>query len=218
MKKILLISVSVLSILVLANLVALDINWLRTKRVENVDENQLPSSHVTPTPLITPTLTDCTGCEDLINQKVSEAMATISGQETIRETTIIEKTPTSSQPQVIYIPLGGGGSTASKEWTDVGNAEVYFDIGDYPNIDRAYFEGFIKVQHGNGKVFTRLYDVTHSIGVQGSDIYTGSESYSLVESGSLNFWQGKNLYRIQIKSLNGYEASVDSGRIKIILK
>jgi len=56
MKKILLISVSVLSILVLANLVALDINWLRTKRVENVDENQLPSSHVTPTPLITPTL------------------------------------------------------------------------------------------------------------------------------------------------------------------
>jgi len=219
MKRILLISVSVLSILLLANLLALDINWLKTKRVGNTGENQLLSAQVTPTPLVIPLSGSCpTDCQDFIDQKVSEAMATISGQETIKETKIIEKIPTISQPQVIYIPLGGGGSTTSKEWTDVGNAEVYFDIGDYPNIDRVYFEGFIKVQHGNGRAFARLYDVTHSIGVQGSDIYTGSESYSLVESGSLNFWQGKNLYRIQIKSLNGYEASVDSGRIKILLK
>ncbi|MCJ7804432.1 hypothetical protein MUP35_01730, partial [Patescibacteria group bacterium] len=123
-----------------------------------------------------------------------------------------------SQPQVIYIPLGGGGATINRDWVDVGNAEVYLDVNDYPNLDKAYFEGFIKVKNGNGKAFARLYDVTHSIGVQGSDIESASENFTLVESGSLNFWQGKNLYRIQIKSLNGYEASIDSGRIKLILK
>ena len=119
---------------------------------------------------------------------------------------------------MIYIPLGGSGSTASTSWADVGNAEVYFNIDDYQNVDRIYFEGFIRVKNGNGKAFARLYDVTHSIGVQGSDIETNNENFTMVESGTLSFWRGKNLYRIQVKSLNGYDAYIDSGRIKIILK
>lgn len=223
MKKISLILISILTILFVANLVVLDINWFKSKRIENLSSGEMikPStSDITPTLLDTPVSGTCSSdCSDLIDQKISQAIATISGKETIKETKVVEKTTTStSQPQVIYIPLGGGGSTTSKEWADVGNAEVYFEIGDYPNVDRIYFEGFINVKHGNGKAFARLYDVTHGIGVQGSDIYTDSESFTLVESGSLSFWQGKNLYRIQIKSLNGYEASIDSGRIKIILK
>ncbi len=223
MKKISLILISILTILFVANLVVLDINWFKSKRIENLSSGEMikPStSDITPTLLDTPVSGICSpDCSDLIDQKISQAIATISGKETIKETKVVEKTTTgTSQPQVIYIPLGGGGSTTSKEWADVGNAEVYFEIGDYPNVDRIYFEGFINVKHGNGRAFARLYDVTHGIGVQGSDIYTDSESFTLVESGSLSFWQGKNLYRIQIKSLNGYEASIDSGRIKIILK
>jgi len=223
MKKISLILISILAILFIANLVILDVNWFKSKRIENLSSGKIikPStSDITPTPLTSPAPGACTSdCSDLIDQKISQAIATISGKETIKETKVVEKTTTgTSQPQVIYIPLGGGGSTTSKEWADVGNAEVYFEIGDYPNVDRIYFEGFINVKHGNGRAFARLYDVTHGIGVQGSDIYTDSESFTLVESGSLSFWQGKNLYRIQIKSLNGYEASIDSGRIKIILK
>jgi len=224
MKKISLILISILTILFVANMVVLDINWLKLKRSENLSSGGItkPStSDITPVPLAIPISENCTAdCNDFIDQKISQAIATISGKETVKETKVVEKTTTTStsQPQVIYIPLGGGGSTTNKEWTDVGNAEVYFNIGDYSNVDRIYFEGFINVKHGNGKAFARLYDVTHGIGVQGSDIYTDSESFSLVESGSLSFWQGKNLYRIQIKSLNGYEASIDSGRIKVILK
>ena len=224
MKKISLILISILTILFVANMVILDINWLKSKRSENLSSGGItkPStSDITPVPLAIPISENCTAdCNDLIDQKISQAIATISGKETVKETKVVEKTTTTStsQPQVIYVPLGGGGSTTNKEWTDVGNAEVYFNIGDYSNVDRIYFEGFINVKHGNGKAFARLYDVTHGIGVQGSDIYTDSESFSLVESGSLSFWQGKNLYRIQIKSLNGYEASIDSGRIKVILK
>jgi len=190
----------------------LDLGWLRQQ------SEVMP----TPTPSLSPATSDSCGtvCQQTIDEKISQAIATLSGKETTKESKTAEKTttPKPSQPQVIYIPLGGGGSTISRDWTDVGNAEVYLDVNDYPNLEKAYFEGFIKVKHGNGKVFARLYDVNHSIGVQGSDIESASENFTLVESGTLNFWQGKNLYRIQIKSLNGYEASIDSGRIKIILK
>ena len=211
-EKILPIIIIVVSILVLANLVVLDLGWLRQQ------SEVMP----TPTPSLSPATSDSCGtvCQQTIDEKISQAIATLSAKETTKESKAAEKTttPKPSQPQVIYIPLGGGGSTISRDWTDVGNAEVYLDVNDYPNLEKAYFEGFIKVKHGNGKAFARLYDVNHSIGVQGSDIESASENFTLVESGSLNFWQGKNLYRIQIKSLNGYEASIDSGRIKIILK
>lgn len=210
--------------LAVANLVALDVSWLRSQRAQKEPSGELspPTQVSTPSPSATITsTTDICGlaCQETIAQKISEALATISGTGTLKETTIVEKTTeTVSQPTVIYIPLGGGGSTTSQDWADVGNAEVYLDISDYPNLDRAYFEGFIRVKHGNGRAFARLYDVTHGIGVQGGEIYTDNESFTLVESGSLSFWQGKNLYRVQVKSLNGYEAFYDSGRIKLILR
>lgn len=213
--------------LAVANLIALDISWLRSQQQPGeVALSSQIDSNLTSTPTATITSeTDTCGlvCQETIAQKVSEAMATISGKETVKETTkettVVQKTTeTVSQPTIIYVPLGGGGSTTSRDWADVSNAEVWLDIRDYPNIDRAYFEGFIRVKHGNGRAFARLYDVTHGIGVQGGEVYTDNESFTLVESGSLSFWQGKNLYRVQVKSLNGYEAFYDSGRIKLILK
>jgi len=218
-EKILPILIIVFLGLAVANLIALDISWFRAQRYQG--ETLLPSQ---PTPTPTTTITseaDTCGpvCQETIDQKVAEAIATLSGEETVRETTVVQQTTeTVSQPTVIYIPLGGGGSTTSLDWADVGNAEVYLDISDYPNLDRAYFEGFVRVKHGNGRAFARLYDVTHTIGVQGGEIYADNEDFTLVESGSLSFWQGKNLYRVQVKSLNGYEAFYDSGRIKLILK
>ena len=223
MKKVTLILISVVAILFLANLVALDVGWLKARRGQDLARGSakvVSDSVLLPTPLATPLAESCgIACQQLIDDKISQAISTVSGKETIRETKVVEKSTTAtSQPQVVYIPLGGGGSTTNRDWTDVGNAEVYLNINHYPNLDRAYFEGFIKVKHGNGKVYARLYDVTHSIGVQGGEIFSDSETFTLVESGSLNFWQGKNLYRVQIKSLNGYEAFFDSGRIKIIFK
>ena len=224
-EKILPILIIVIAILVLANLVFLDVRYLGQpqKSLPTATESafQTAPTSLSSSPSSSAVSETCeTTCQQLIDEKIAQAIATLSGKETTKESKTAEKTttPKPSQPQVIYIPLGGGGSTISRDWTDVGNAEVYLDVNDYPNLEKAYFEGFIKVKHGNGKVFARLYDVNHSIGVQGSDIESASENFTLVESGTLNFWQGKNLYRIQIKSLNGYEASIDSGRIKIILK
>ena len=221
--KILFISITVIALLVLTNLVVLDLVWLRQQREKSFPKTgEQGKITPTPSPLVpSGSSADTCGsvCQQTIDEKVSQAMSTVSGKETIKETKVVEKTSSkTSQPQVIYIPLGGGGSTTNTTWTDVGNAEVYFDLNDYPNFSEARFEGFIKVKNGNGKAFARLYDVTHSIGVQGSDIETTSENFTMVDSDPLAFWRGKNLYRVQIKSLNGYEASIDSGRIKIVLK
>jgi len=213
------------AILIFGNLIFLDIRYsgqqqkLLSTGTEPNSQTALVSSPSSPSSSIIPDTYESI-CRQLIDEKIAQAIATLSGKEAAKETETTGKNTTqkTSQPQVIYIPLGGGGATVSRDWADVGNAEIYLDKNDYPNLNKAYFEGFIRVKHGNGKVFARLYDVTHSIGVQGSDIESASESYTLVESGSLNFWQGKNLYRIQVKSLNGYEASIDSGRIKLILE
>jgi len=214
-EKILPILIIVIAILVLANLVFLDVRYLgqpqKSLPTATESASQTAPVSLSSSPSSSTVSETCeTTCQQTIDEKISQAIATLSGKETTNQKT--------SQPQVIYIPLGGGGATTNRDWADVDNAEVYLDVNDYPNLDKAYFEGFIKVKNGNGKAFARLYDVTHSIGVQGSDIESASENFTLVESGSLNFWQGKNLYRVQVKSLNGYEAYIDTGRIKLILK
>ena len=224
-ERLFLIIVIVLFVLILSNLVVLDMISLRQKRNDQSLNSALNNqTAVLPTPsMALPSETTASGqcdlnCQQLIDQKISQAIATISGKETIKETKTIGKTTTSSQPQVIYIPLGGSGSTSSRDWANIGNAEVYFDLNDYPSLVEARFEGFISVKNGNGKTFARLYDATHSIGVQGSDIESTSENFTMVISDVLSLWRGKNLYRVQIKSLNGYEANFDSGRIKLTLK
>ncbi len=221
-EKNLLISIIVFVFLLSANLVFLDWRWLKQTKGELPIKKE-NNSELAPTPiLISPTpanTSDSCGsvCQQVIEEKISQAVATLSAKEN-KTPEKITPSKVTTQPQTIYIPLGGGGSTANTTWTDVGNAEVYFDLNDYPNLVEARFEGFIRVKNGNGKAFARLYDVTHSIGVQGSDIESDSENFTLVISSPLSFWQGKNLYRIQLKSLNGYDAYLDSGRIKLILK
>ena len=224
MRKILPILILVITGLFLVNLAVLDIVWLKNQRQEKTltptETTPFPSPAFVSTTTPSPVADICGSvCQETIAQKVSEAIATISGKETVKETTVVkETTQLVSQPQTIYIPLGGGGSTTSRDWADVANAEVWLNIDDYSNVDKIYFEGFIRIKHGNGKTYARLYDVTHGIGVQGSGIETTSENFTLVESGSLSLWKGKNLYRVQVKSLNGYEAFFDSGRIKVIIR
>jgi hypothetical protein len=227
-EKILPILITLFSFLILINLVILDLNWFRQQKNVN-NSTSLTGNKENILPTTSPTLSEekitndnCGSiCQKTIDQRLAQLSATLSAKQTATPIKTIEKVTTnqpSSLPQTIYIPLGGGGTTTSRDWADVGNAAIYFDLKDYSNFSEAHFEVFIKVLNGNGKVFARLYDATNSIGVQGSDVEANGENFTLVSSDKLNFWQGKNLYRIQIKSLNGYQAAVDSGRIKLILK
>ncbi|HWA51667.1 MAG TPA: hypothetical protein VG895_01270 [Patescibacteria group bacterium] len=122
--------------------------------------------------------------------------------------------------QITYIPLTGG-STQNTDWTTINSSQFNFNINDYgtPQGDKlpyVIWDANLRVDNGSGETFARIYDTTHNIAVNGSEINISNTSTSTdVISGSLQFWSGNNTYVIQVKSLNGSTAFVDSGRIKV---
>ncbi|HEX6976786.1 MAG TPA: hypothetical protein VF185_00300 [Patescibacteria group bacterium] len=125
--------------------------------------------------------------------------------------------PTQSTPKITYIPIGVSGSTQATGWTDVASSDFYLNFAnDYGSLAAASWDAVLRVGNSNGTAYARLFDVTHGIGVDGSEInLTNTATATDVESGYLRFWAGKNLYRVQIKSLNSSTTYFDFGRIKV---
>lgn len=156
-------------------------------------------------------------CEEKIRVEVEEAVAELSLElKATSSKQVVQSTPKpqAKTTQVFYVPVGSSGSTTKTDWADLSNTDFFFNSGEYGTLKDAKWSLNIKIFQ-NGQAFARLFDVTHGVAVPGSEISTTSYSYSLVESDSLKFLQGKNVYRVQMKSLTGYEASFDSGKIKI---
>ena len=224
MKKVFFILASVLLVLIIANLVFLDIGFFRKEKLSS--QNISGSSQQAPVMLESPQEektadSSCSQvCQDLIDEKIKAAIDTLPEATTqvIDKTTTIEKTTQASTQTISYIPVSGGFSSKDRDWVDVGSSSFYLDTADYPSLDKAYFIAVIKTEYGQGRVFARLYDVDHKIGVQGSEVSSDNENFEMKESGTLSFWKGRNLYKVQVKSLNGYSAFFDSGRIKLYLK
>jgi hypothetical protein len=76
----------------------------------------------------------------------------------------------------------------------------------------------MKLFNGSGRAYLRLYDVTHKIGVQGSDVSTNSNSDVIIESGRISFWAGKNLIRVQARSETVETAVFNSGRLRLVVE
>ena len=87
---------------------------------------------------------------------------------------------------------------------------------DYGDGAKVSWEASLKVAHGNGKAFARLWDDTNKIAVDFSELTTTDNvDFEQVTSKYLPFWRGRNLYKVQIKSLNSFEVTYSGGRIKI---
>lgn len=132
---------------------------------------------------------------------------------------VVQKSGTSASQTktTTYIPFSGPFSTTNTDWTNVPGAEAYVDLKNNYNVN-AYvtFEASIRA-NGGGEVHARLFDSTHSIAVDGSEVSTTvSGASTLVSSGKLNLWSGNNLYAVQIKSLNSFNVTFDSARIKLV--
>lgn len=150
--------------------------------------------------------------EEEVDRRISQALSTISGE---TKTIIREVTPQASK-NITYISLGDNYSTTSTSWVDVPGSAVYINVEvDYGSGAKVSWESSIKVAHPNGKVFVRLFDDTNKIAVDYSEISSEENNYEQVSSGYLPFWKGRNLYKVQIKSLNGFEAFYTGGKIKI---
>ncbi|KKT58340.1 MAG: hypothetical protein UW51_C0003G0004 [Candidatus Amesbacteria bacterium GW2011_GWA1_44_24] len=115
-----------------------------------------------------------------------------------------------------YITISGSGSSSKNDWESLTGTEFYFDPGDYPGLIDVYFEANMKLFNGNGMAFVRLYDATHGVGVQGSEALANSQTNTVSVSGRVSFWSGRNLIKVQAKSLTADTAVYNSGRLKII--
>lgn len=154
-------------------------------------------------------------CRGIIDEEIAKVVATISAASGNKVQT--PSITSSLKGQTSYISLSGPFTTTATDWYDLKGVEAYIDLEkEYGKSAAVSWESSLKVAHGNGAAYARLFDVTHGIAVSGSEIYTTNNADSkLVTSGNLNLWAGRNLYRVQLKSLNSFEITFGEGRIKI---
>lgn len=160
-------------------------------------------------------------CQKEIADQVARAIATLSASQKSNAITTTTKTVTvpsaTTKPQDSYIQISGSGSTKNTIWTDVVGTDFSFDVTrDFGSGANFAWEGFLKIADGNGTAFARIYDVTHGIGVNGSEISVVNKAdYARANSTNMGFWAGRNTYRVQIKSLNTLNVDYMGGKIRI---
>lgn len=114
-----------------------------------------------------------------------------------------------------YIPLGSGGSTSATDWTSVDNLDVIIDPADYPGYKSMRLEVSLRTFQGNGQAYARLYNNDDGLAIPTSEVSTTSQDYNWQNSATFKLNSGKKTYKIQLKTLTGYEASVQSARIRV---
>lgn len=147
---------------------------------------------------------------------IDSVLATFSATTPAPASTAMSPSAT-ALPSASYITMGSTSTTTSTDWIDVPGSGVYIDLAhDYSLSAYVTFTATLKVAHGNGQAFVRLYDATNNIAVTGSELTTtNNATETQVTSGRLNLWSGNNLYKVQIKSLNSFEITYTNGKLKI---
>lgn len=119
--------------------------------------------------------------------------------------------------QVSYLPISGTLTTTNTDWADVPGSEFWADFNsDFGQKAKVSWEASLKVAAGSGRVIARLVDVTHGIELLESQIYTESGLFVAVTSGQIYPWAGRNLYKVQIRSLISTEATFGGGKVKVV--
>jgi len=152
-------------------------------------------------------------CQKYIDSKIASIPTTPPQIKTINTPIVARK---SKIRTVSYLPISTGGQTQNRDWESLSGTDFYFDINDYPGLQEIYFEANVHLFNGNGQAFVRLFDNTHGVGVQGSEVSTTKQLDTAVVSGKVSFYQGKNLIKIQAKTLTADTAIFTSGRLKIV--
>lgn len=214
--KAILIALFVIDLLCL-NLVAAELLFFRNNKGATINPifpvlNEQQTN--TPTQGVCPTV-----CVDEFNRLLSKSLATISASPKVTEE-IIQPTakptvPTQQRAKTAYVPLLSSGSSAKMEWESYVPSDFYFDLSDYPDAKSVQFIAYLKPTDGSGKAFARLYDTSNKRAVDYSDLQSTSGTYELVVSSPLVIWRGNNLYRIQLKSLNGSVAAIQDAKLRI---
>ena len=120
---------------------------------------------------------------------------------------------TKSLAKEVVIPISTAGTTTKTDWEGLAGSEISFNKANYPGVKKMYFLANLGTDAQDRKAYARLFDVTHGIGVQGSEITSTATTAMQIKSDALNFFSGDLVVRIQIKGLNGNLVSISNGRI-----
>lgn len=154
-----------------------------------------------------------------VNQAKSEIVNSIQTQLNKNQPISLQTTTTNSstnQPKEVYIPFGSGGSTQSTSWTDASGTEITFSPDNYPGAKSFYFQASLVSDAPDRQSYARVYDITNSNPVVGSEISFAGLTSTFKESGAMNFQSGVAKLRVQIHGLNGNIATVQNPRIKVV--
>lgn len=208
----------IFGIIILVNLLLLDIFFIISLVRKKPDLKPLVGEEITDSSESIPALSQNTcpeACLAEIEQALAESLATV--ETTSREILYTPLVPTpQSQAKAVYIPLVTSASTVKMDWTDIVPSDFYFDLTDYPGAKSVRFQAYLKALHGAGRVYVHLYDDTNKRAVDYSDLSTQSPNYELLTSSPLAIWRGNNLYRVQLRSINGTEVFLQEARLKVL--
>lgn len=125
------------------------------------------------------------------------------------------QTSSSTKKSPIYIPLGSGGTTTDKNYYGMGGYQVSIDPADYPGFSSMQLEAVLNLNEAVGTINARLYNSTNSSVVSNSDVSTSATTPTLVTSYGSTLPSGKKTYVLQVQSTQGYQANVQSARIRV---
>ncbi|MDO8551753.1 MAG: hypothetical protein Q7S03_03700 [bacterium] len=216
--KLLKIILGAVCFLVLGNLLFLDFVWFKPKpenteikravSVELAQKDQKAADN---------SLVCGQDCQEKIQAEVQNAISALPTSAPGTRTVYITGTQSSAQTSnVIYFPIGSSGVTSNLTWADIPSTDFYFNLADYPKLKNVTWEVSLRSFEGASNVYARIYDVTNSRAVDGSELTTTSEFSVLLRSGNLTIWQGNNLYRIQAKTSSGHPVYLDAPRLKVV--
>ena len=170
-------------------------------------------------------------CGEGCKEEIKNQLASLQVKTRVGETVVVLPTATPTprpvtggsavktktrKEEILTIP--GSGSAATSDWTNLAGTEFYFDTRDYPGLIEVYFEANMRLLNGNGTAYVRLFDITNSIAPSGGQNDTRSQTDVWTKSQKVYFWAGKNLIRVQAKTLTADTAVYDQGRLRIVVE
>lgn len=212
---------TVLGLVIIGNLIFVDYQILTKKETQETPQaKELPQRTIQPLTIATPSTSCLADCQAAIEAKIAQLkeqlLKTLQTPTPKPQTKPTAQQQTQTQPKEIYINFGNGGTTTATSWTDISGTDMNFDAVNYGGAKAFYFQGNLKSDATDRQTYARIYDVTHSVGVQGAEMnYAGLVS-KLTESGSLTFLSGRLTLRVQIHSLNGNLATIENPKIRIV--
>jgi cytoskeletal protein RodZ len=185
----------------------------------NPKPKDAPQSQPQEVPATSSATTSCDqGCQDLIDGKLAKLKQELEAE--IKQSKSTTTTPgvssqTTSTPSESYIYFGVNGSTQSTGWSDLPGSDVKFNSTNYPGAKSFYFQASLQSDAPDRTTYARIYDLTHSTGVSGSDISFTGLTATFVQSSALNLSNGDLQLRVQIHGVIN-NATIYNPRIKIV--